>query len=349
VALCDRAPAVPPHAVLRAARRTCAALRARTTVTTPTKRRRTRDAPQTHTRHTPGKAQRAGSRLGEAQRAGSASRSVRGGGTGASGSGGSSKKQPLFQPLGKVPTNRREEGESIFTFVMVAGFLLTGARACVACVCACPCVRARCAHRCGGECRSHTPRVPRRGRACACSRVRIRRRNGACLHTPGARRVACRLWCASLRLCVARCWPCSRPHHTHTHTRVHVLHTNRCAVCDHPPLCAWRHLLHQVVAVWGQQDRGHQVRGRLQLQSACACVHVCVCMCVCVFARLCRCAALCAETSCCRQQAAGACRRHPRAPAAACAAHRPAASTSGKPYAPGPRPAAAPESRAAQM
>jgi hypothetical protein len=36
------------------------------------------------------------------------------------------KKQPLVQPLGKVPTNKKEEGESIFWAIAVFGFFTTG-------------------------------------------------------------------------------------------------------------------------------------------------------------------------------------------------------------------------------
>jgi len=36
------------------------------------------------------------------------------------------KDQPLVQPLGKVPINRKEEAESIVLGVMIFGFFMTG-------------------------------------------------------------------------------------------------------------------------------------------------------------------------------------------------------------------------------
>lgn len=37
------------------------------------------------------------------------------------------KKQPLVQPLGRAPTNSKENAESVLWFVLVGGFFLTGA------------------------------------------------------------------------------------------------------------------------------------------------------------------------------------------------------------------------------
>ena len=37
------------------------------------------------------------------------------------------KKQPLVQPLGRAPTNPKENAESVLWFVLVGGFFLTGA------------------------------------------------------------------------------------------------------------------------------------------------------------------------------------------------------------------------------
>jgi hypothetical protein len=40
------------------------------------------------------------------------------------------RKQPVVQPLGKVPTNSREEAESIVLAVAVFGFFMTGEQHC---------------------------------------------------------------------------------------------------------------------------------------------------------------------------------------------------------------------------